>query len=50
MGPWNGRRVWWKAAEASERVLFIGTQFSNLYTTVDTPYELSWSLRQVGEA
>jgi hypothetical protein len=23
---------------ARERVLFIGTQFSNLYTAVDTPY------------
>ena len=26
-----------RASQASERVLFIGTQFSNLYTAVDTP-------------
>ena len=25
-----------------ERVLFIGTQFSNLYTAVDTPAEAAW--------
>jgi hypothetical protein len=25
------------SAEARESVLFIGTQFSNLYTAVDTP-------------
>jgi hypothetical protein len=24
-------------------VLFIGTQYSNLYTTVDTPAEAAWS-------
>ncbi len=26
-----------------ERVLFIGSQFSNLYTTVDTPAEAAWN-------
>ena len=25
-----------------ESVLFIGTQFSNLYTAVDTPAEAAW--------
>jgi hypothetical protein len=25
-----------------ERVLFIGTQYSNLYTVVDTPTETAW--------
>jgi hypothetical protein len=25
-----------------EKVLFIGTQFSNLYTAADTPAEAAW--------
>jgi len=28
--------------EEGESVLFIGTQFSNLYTAVDTPAEAAW--------
>ncbi len=28
-----------------ERVLFIGTQFSNLYAAVDTPAEAAWFSR-----
>jgi hypothetical protein len=29
------------SAAFRESVLFIGTQFSNLYTTVDTPFEVA---------
>ncbi len=31
-----------EAAESIESVLFIGNQFSNLYTAVDTPAEAAW--------
>jgi hypothetical protein len=34
--------VSWVGFLLRERVLFIGTQYSNLYTAVDTPAEAAW--------
>jgi hypothetical protein len=39
------RRAMWdmRTRVESERMLFIGTRYSNLYTAVDTPAEAAWN-------
>ena len=41
--PPDGAMATLRGREPTESVLFIGTQFSNLYTAVDTPAKL-WEL------